>query len=109
MRACNFWCFPFQLGFKFRVHHSVLWLHAFTCLDLDCRITGNLLCDYSFCIRFSRGAERLSVSEYFDRTYKRLLYPYLPCVQVGSSKRPIYLPMEVLLFVYEISSYYIHG
>jgi len=42
----------------------------------------------------SRG--NVSVPDYFQSTYKRRLdYLDLPCLNVGTSRRPIYLPMEV--------------
>lgn len=42
----------------------------------------------------SRDA-KISVAEYFQKQYDiRLRYPELPCVQVGSAQRSVYLPIE---------------
>ncbi|XP_023209689.1 protein argonaute-2-like isoform X4 [Centruroides sculpturatus] len=38
---------------------------------------------------------RCSVSEYFRTTYRKLQYPNLPCLNVGSEKKAVHLPMEV--------------
>lgn len=42
------------------------------------------------------GGQSVSVADYFARAYKQLEFPGLPCVQVGSRKRPMYLPLEVV-------------
>lgn len=42
------------------------------------------------------GGQSVSVADYFARTYKQLEFPGFPCVQVGSKKRPVYLPLEVV-------------
>ncbi|KAH9603060.1 hypothetical protein KSS87_014862, partial [Heliosperma pusillum] len=49
-------------------------------------------------IMFSLGNEesQLSVAQYFRDKYKlQLKFPALPCIQVGSSKKPTYIPMEL--------------
>ncbi|XP_067127263.1 LOW QUALITY PROTEIN: protein argonaute-4-like [Centruroides vittatus] len=38
---------------------------------------------------------KCSVSEYFRTDYTALQYPNLPCLNVGSEKKAVYLPMEV--------------
>ncbi|XP_067121683.1 protein argonaute-2-like [Centruroides vittatus] len=38
---------------------------------------------------------RCSVSQYFRTEYTALQYPNLPCLNVGSEKKAVYLPMEV--------------
>ncbi|XP_074280573.1 protein argonaute 5-like isoform X2 [Silene latifolia] len=48
-------------------------------------------------IMFSLGNEEseLFVAQYFREKYKmQLKFPALPCIQVGSSKKPTYIPME---------------
>ena len=43
----------------------------------------------------SATGEQTTVAAYFDRTYAKLRFPHLPCLHVGSSKKHVYLPMEV--------------
>ncbi|KAL3236883.1 hypothetical protein MRX96_022137 [Rhipicephalus microplus] len=38
---------------------------------------------------------RCSVADYFQNRYGRLVYPNLPCIQVGNLAHPVYLPLEV--------------
>ncbi|XP_075725003.1 protein argonaute-4-like [Rhipicephalus microplus] len=38
---------------------------------------------------------RCSVADYFQNRYGRLVYPNLPCIQVGNLAHPVYLPFEV--------------
>ena len=45
------------------------------------------------------GGEQTTVAAYFERTYAKLRYPHLPCLHVGSSKKHVYLPMEVCKMV----------
>ncbi|XP_077505791.1 protein argonaute-2-like isoform X2 [Amblyomma americanum] len=42
---------------------------------------------------------RCSVADYFQNRYRRLSYPNLPCIQTGSTTRPVYLPLEVCAIV----------
>ncbi|KAJ8434376.1 hypothetical protein Cgig2_014223 [Carnegiea gigantea] len=43
---------------------------------------------------------QMSVSQFFREKYQMpLRYPFLPCIQTGQSKRPMYLPMEVCKIV----------
>ncbi|CAN6225484.1 unnamed protein product [Urochloa humidicola] len=43
---------------------------------------------------------RKTVTDYFRDAYQlEILYDFLPCLQVGSDQRPIYLPMEVCKIV----------
>lgn len=50
----------------------------------------------TFFIREINGIKKpCSVSDYFGAEYRRLKYPNLPCIDVGSDKRHVYLPMEV--------------
>lgn len=44
-----------------------------------------------------------TVAKYFlDKHRKRLLYPHLPCLQVGQEHRHTYLPLEVRDFIFLI-------
>jgi len=44
----------------------------------------------------------ISVIDYFQEMYGyKIMYPHLPCLQVGSQKKVNYLPMEVS-FLYEL-------
>ncbi|XP_067123336.1 protein argonaute-2-like [Centruroides vittatus] len=38
---------------------------------------------------------KTSVAQYFEMEYKKLQYPNLPCLDVGTQHKKIYLPMEV--------------
>lgn len=50
----------------------------------------------TFFFREDGGAKfKTSVSEYFKAEYRRLAYPNLPCLDVGTQNKKIYLPMEV--------------
>jgi len=46
-----------------------------------------------------KDGTKLSVADYFARNYKALEFPDYPCIQVGSTKRPMYLPIEVVQIV----------
>ncbi|KAK9690038.1 hypothetical protein RND81_09G100100 [Saponaria officinalis] len=53
-------------------------------------------------LMFSLGDDevQVSVAQYFVQKYQlNLRYPSLPCIQVGSSKKPTYLPMELCAIV----------
>ena len=43
--------------------------------------------------------EKQSVADYFAIKYQPLQYPHLPCILTGSSKRPVYFPLEVCDFL----------
>jgi len=84
------------------MHVVLLWM------KLVCKyfLFGNCICNdeshLSPCCRFSLNDQdrEISVAQFFKDKYKRLLrFPSLPCIQIGS-KRPTYLPMEVL-FVHD--------
>ena len=47
----------------------------------------------------SETGEQTTVAAYFERTYAKLRFPHLPCLHVGSSKKHVYLPMEVCKMV----------
>ncbi|KAG2636867.1 protein argonaute 18-like [Panicum virgatum] len=48
----------------------------------------------------SSSGVRKTVTDYFREAYQmELQYGFLPCLQVGSDQRPIYLPMEVCKIV----------
>jgi len=42
--------------------------------------------------------EEISVANYFDQTYRKLLHPHLPCINAskGNQNKPNWLPMEVV-------------
>ncbi|KAH8033100.1 hypothetical protein HPB51_007001 [Rhipicephalus microplus] len=42
-----------------------------------------------------QDGSRCSVADYFQNRYGRLVYPNLPCIQVGNLAHPVYLPLEV--------------
>ncbi|KMT01790.1 hypothetical protein BVRB_9g210720 [Beta vulgaris subsp. vulgaris] len=50
-------------------------------------------------LKFSRCDKEQTVAEYFGQKYRKLQYPSLPCLEVGSSKNTIWLPMEVCKIV----------
>lgn len=59
--------------------------------------------NYLFCvlIRFpvDENGTMSSIIEYFNRRYKyELRHLNWPCLQVGSDRKPTYLPMEVVFF-----------
>ncbi|CAM8949612.1 unnamed protein product [Rhodiola kirilowii] len=41
----------------------------------------------------------VSVAQYYSQKYKKLNYPWLPCLQAGNDKKRIDLPMEVCMIV----------
>lgn len=43
------------------------------------------------------SGKRLTVAEYFEAQYKKLKYPELPTINVGSAKKPILFPPEVVM------------
>lgn len=54
--------------------------------------------DYTFEIQNDENNNqktKSTVAEYFAKTYFKLKYPDLPCVQVGDPKNPICFPLEV--------------
>ena len=71
---------------------------------------------YRFCsfgrpanqLMFPRGGdveatavEKISVADYFATKYRKLMYPYLPCINgiKGNQNKPNWLPMEMVTVV----------
>ncbi|KAL8170239.1 hypothetical protein V2J09_022043 [Rumex salicifolius] len=56
-------------------------------------------------LMFTADSGPTSVCGYFSEKYRiKLQYPYLPCIKVGTEKRPVYIPMELCKLV-EVQSY----
>lgn len=48
----------------------------------------------------------ITVQDYFKSKQVELMMPYLPCLDVGKSKRPNYLPIEVVTLLLFKSTFY---
>ena len=61
-------------------------------------------------VSFDMDGQNVSVIEYFMKTYNyRVNYQGLPAVESGSKEKKVYLPMEVVLVMWDMERLYFSG